>query len=428
MTAAAVPNSTTPESAVRTSVGRRRTFLLISQVYVPDPASVGQHMAGAAQELARRGNDVVVVTSARGYDNPEVRYPSHEMRDGVEIRRMPFASFGKGSIAVRAIGGLLFLFQAMLRGLFMRNLDTVVITTSPPFSAIAALVIATVRRVQVHYWIMDLNPDQTVAMGKARADSMSVRAFEWLNRRILARANRVVVLDRFMRDRVLAKLPDVSQRLDVLPPWPLEDVYEPLAHASNTFRDEHQLQDKFVIMYSGNHSPANPLATLIKAAEQLQDDEGLVFLFVGGGVGKRDVEASGARNIRSLPYQPLERLRESLSAADVHVVSIGNEVVGMVHPCKVYGAMAVARPILLLGPPDNHVADILRQDGIGWHLAHGDMDGTVSTIREMRATSRIEMERMGRQAQALVGQRLGRATLTHALCNVLEDQPVAAIS
>lgn len=426
MTAAALSNPVQPESALRTPASVRRTFLLISQVYVPDPASVGQHMAGAARELAERGHKVVVVTSARGYDNPELRYASREVRDGVEIRRMPFASFGKGSIAIRALGGLFFLFQAILQGLFLRHLDTLVVTTSPPFSALAALIIATVRRVDVQYWIMDLNPDQAVALGKARAGSLSVRAFDWLNRRILARANRVIVMDRFMRARVVAKLPAVQSRLSVLPPWPLEDVEPPLAHAENTFRAEHGLQQEFVIMYSGNHSPANPLSTLIKAAEQLQDDDGLVFLFVGGGIGKREVELSTARNIRSLPYQPLERLRESLSAADVHVVSIGNEVVGIVHPCKVYGAMAVARPILLLGPPENHVAEILREEGIGWHLAHGDVAGAVNIIRQMRATSRDEMERMGRQAQAAVSDRLGRAALTHTLCNVLENQPIPA--
>lgn len=426
MTVAAVPNSATPESAVRSAGDGRRSFLLVSQVYVPDPASVGQHMAGAAAELARRGHHVVVLTSARGYDNPAQRYPARETRDGVEIQRLPFASFGKGSIAVRAIGGVLFLLQAILRGLFLRNLDTVVVTTSPPFSAMAALVIAAVRRVRVDYWIMDLNPDQAVAMGKARAGSLSVRAFDWLNRRILSRSNAVVVLDRFMQARVVAKWPAVASKLAVLPPWPLEDVARPLPHADNGFRHEHQLDEHFVVMYSGNHSPANPLTTLIKAAEQMSDDQGLRFLFVGGGIGKQEVEASRAPNIRSLPYQPLERLNESLSAADVHVVSIGNEVVGMVHPCKVYGAMAVARPILLFGPVENHVADILREERIGWHVAHGDVDGAIATLRRIRATPRIELEEMGHRAQRVVSDRLGRATLTHALCDVLEGQPLTA--
>jgi colanic acid biosynthesis glycosyl transferase WcaI len=398
------------------------TFLLISQVYVPDPASVGQHMAGAAAELAARGHRVVVLTSARGYDKPSVHYPSRETRDGVEIRRVPFASFGKASIPVRVIGGLLFLFQCVVQGLFLPRLNTLVVTTSPPMSAIAAVVIATLRRVRVEYWIMDLNPDQAIALGAARPGSLAVRAFDWLNRQILSRAESVVVMDRFMEQRVAAKLPAVRPRLRVIPPWPLEDVQAPLAHSANTFRDREQLQRQFVIMYSGNHSPANPLTTLIAAAEQLQEREGLTFLFIGGGIGKREVESSRSRNIRSLPYQPLASLRESLSAADVHVVSIGDGVVGMVHPCKVYGAMAVARPILLLGPPENHVADLLARERIGWHVAHGDVTGAVATIKEILATPVSELQAMGLRAQQVVTTRLGRAELTRSLCNVLEGR------
>ncbi|MEP6835782.1 MAG: glycosyltransferase family 4 protein [Gemmatimonas sp.] len=426
MTATAVSNSNETELALRTRTVKPRTFLFITWVYVPDPASTGQHMAGAAEELVRRGNRVIVLTSARGYDNPNDRYPRRETRNGVEIRRLPFASFGKGSLAVRAIGGLVFLFQAIVLGLFKRGIDTLVISTSPPFSALAAVVIGALRRIQVQYWIMDLNPDQAIAMGKARPGSLSVRLFDWLNRRVLTRANHVVVLDRFMKDRVIAKLPEVASRLVVLPPWPHEEVETPLSHDVNPFRREHNLEHKFVVMYSGNHSPANPLTTLINAAEQLQDVEGLEFVFVGGGIGKREVESSTARNIRSLPYQPMAHLRESLSAGDIHVVAIGNDVVGMVHPCKIYGAMAVARPILLFGPPENHAADILREEGIGWHLAHGDVAGTVAAIRRIRTLPPSELEQMGRQAQSVVASRLGRVALTRALCNVLEGQPVTA--
>src|SRR2546426_11939478 len=108
-------------------------------------------------------------------------------------------------------------------------------------------------------------------------------------------------------------------------------------------------------MYSGNHGPNNPFSTVLHAAARLQDEPGLVFMFTGGGVGKPEVEAAGLLNVRSLPYQPLEMLRYSLSAGDVHLVTMGEEVVGIVHPCKVYGAMAVARPVILLGPTDSHI-------------------------------------------------------------------------
>src|SRR6185295_12404102 len=122
-------------------------------------------------------------------------------------------------------------------------------------------------------------------------------------------------------------------------------------------------------------------------------------LCIGGGGGKKEVEdkvAAGVKNIRSMPYQPFDKIRFSLSAADVHVVSIGDDVVGIVHPCKVYGAMAVSRPILLVGPSPSHVSDLIERYKIGWHVKHGDVDGAVSVLNQAMALSQSELEEMGR--------------------------------
>ena len=397
----------------------RSTVLFISQVYVPDPAAVGQHLAGAAAELARRGHRVIVFTSARGYYDPALRYSSREARDGVEIRRFAVGGFGKRSIALRILAGLLFLGQAVVHGMLLRRLDTVVVTTSPPMAAIAALIIGVRRRIRVKYWIMDLNPDQVVALGVARPDSMSVRAFEWLNQRILGRADDVVVLDRFMADRVRKKR-DVGERLKILPPWPAEDPPEPVAHASNPFRAKHVSDDRIVVMYSGNHGPSNPLTTLLQAAKRVSDDERLRFMFIGGGVGKKEVDETVSPNIVSLPYQPQSELRHSLGAADVHVVTVGDAIPGIVHPSKVYGAMAAGRPILLIGPEENHVADILAEHRIGWHVRHGDVDGAITVLREIAEMPREELAEMGRRAREVMDARGGKAQSVARLCDVLE--------
>ncbi len=398
----------------------RPTILFISQVYLPDPAAVGQHLSGAATELARRGHRVVVLTSARGYDDPTKRYARREVLDGVEVRRVGFASFGKHSIPIRVLGGLSFLAQAIIHGFALRSVRTIVVSTSPPMAPIAALILGWRPVVQVKYWIMDVNPDEAIAMGAVRANSFPARAMDWLNRRILSRANDVIVLDRFMAKRVERKLPGVRPRMIVLPPWPLDDVSEPLPHADNPFREAHGLTGKFVVMYSGNHSPTNPLATLLAAAESLQDDLNLVFLFVGGGLGKRQVEASRARGVLSLPYQPISALRQSLSAADLHVVTIGDQMVGIIHPCKVYGAMTVARPVLMFGPPENHVVDILDRERIGRHVAHGDVDSAVAAIREFQSMSPAELSEMGTRAQTAVTHRYSRGALIKSVCDVLE--------
>ncbi len=57
------------------SASKQPTLVIISQVYPPDPASVGQHMQDAAKALAQRGLDVRVLTSARGYNDSSAKYP-----------------------------------------------------------------------------------------------------------------------------------------------------------------------------------------------------------------------------------------------------------------------------------------------------------------------------------------------------------------
>ena len=123
-------------------------------------------------------------------------------------------------------------------------------------------------------------------MGSFRPGSPAVWAMECLNRAILRKAERVVALDEFMAGRLAAKQP-CDGRLVVIPPWPLETGLAPVPHAENPFRREHGLAGKFVVMYSGNMSPAHPLETILQAAALLADRRDLVFLFIGGGLGRR---------------------------------------------------------------------------------------------------------------------------------------------
>ncbi|MDO8502311.1 MAG: glycosyltransferase family 4 protein [Gemmatimonadaceae bacterium] len=399
--------------------GKPRTFVFISQVYVPDPAAVGQHLADAAEELARRGNRVIVYTSSRGYDDPSATYPRREMVRGVDVRRIPLASFGKSSILIRVVGGLAFVAQAVARSLSAGRVDAVVVSTCPPMASLGALAIGALKRARVKYWVMDVNPDQTVVLGMARPTSASVRGFNWLNRRILGRADDVVVLDRFMAERINRKR-NVSDKLTVLPPWPAEDPPEVVSHEANPFRRAHVPEGRIVLMYSGNHGPSNPVTTILHAARRVADDPRLLFMFIGGGVGKREVGEMGGANVMSLPYQPLSELRHSLAAADVHIVTVGDAIPGIVHPSKVYGAMAVARPILLVGPAENHVADILVGNDIGWHVRHGDVDGAERVLREIAAMPPAELRAKGRLAREVMLSRGGKAESVGRLCDVLE--------
>jgi glycosyltransferase involved in cell wall biosynthesis len=413
------------------SVPQPRTVLVVSQTFVPDPASVGQHMADVAFELARRGHRVRVYASGRGYEDPSAIYPRRQMLNGVEIRRFPFASFGKRSIFLRVLGTAMFQVQAFVAALFTRRLAGIFFSTSPPLIGLPLCIAAAIRRVPAAYWAMDLNPDQLIALGKLKPTDFVARLLEWANRFILHRVSMIVALDRFMAERLAAR-GVTNDKLVIMPPWPHEDKIQG-EHASavagnpdeNPFRARHNLVGKFVIMYSGNHSPSNPLTTLLDAAVRLKDDPQLVFLFVGGGSGKREVEAyisdHQLTNSISLPYQPLSELKYSLTAADVHVVALGDAMVGIIHPCKIYGAMTAGKPVLFLGPRPSHISDLLDQHGFGLHVAHGDLAGALAAIERFRAMPASERQAMGATAEQVLHRFLSQAYLCGRFCDATES-------
>ena len=397
------------------------TLVVISQVYAPDPAAVGQHIADVAETMASRGWRVIVYTARRGYDDPSQIYPRRELRNGVIIHRLPLSSFGKSSIAIRLVAGLLFLVQAVMATLFVRAVNGVLVSTSPPFSHLAGLMLQTLRSIPFVWWVMDLNPDQLVAAGRLKPTSVLSRLLDTVNRSAFRRAFGIIVLDRFMRKRVLAK-GAIEKTLHTIRPWSHNRPSEIINIGSNPFRVEHELDDAFVIMYSGNHAIQHPLETLLAAAERLQHDDSVRFMFVGGGAGKKLVEDQirrGGRNIQSIPFQPLTSLATSLAAADVHVVSMADNVVGIVHPCKIYGALAAGRPIIFFGPSESHVGDLLHESNYGIVIPHGDVDATMRAIRSFQALSRDGRVAVGEAARKHLAALDDRESPLDAVCDLI---------
>jgi glycosyltransferase involved in cell wall biosynthesis len=208
---------------------------------------------------------------------------------------------------------------------------------------------------------MDMNPDEALAAGWLRP-GLVAGLLERISRFTVQSADAVVVLDRFMRERVLAK-GVAPERVHVIAPWSMDRYAFFDQEGRARFRREHGLTGRFVVMYSGNHSPVHPLDTLIEAAERLRADHRFIFLFVGGGSEFSRLQAiavaAGLTNVKFLPYQPIESLSASLSAADVQAVVLGSPMVGTIHPSKLYNALAVGSPVLYVGPEQSHVSDAL---------------------------------------------------------------------
>lgn len=397
-------------------------IVLLNQAFHPDVVATAQMSKDLADELVARGHRVTAVASRSIYGRSGAVLPRRETVDGIEVRRVGASLFGKAGYAARIADFGLFYALAVARVLTLEKPDIVVSFTTPPFIALGGLLARWVRGTKAVYWVMDLYPDLPVACGVMPPRGRLTNLFEGLNRFLLRRSDVAVVLGRCMRDRVLSKgVP--AERVRLIPVWAETTGLAPVPHDQNPYRREWGLDGRFVVMYSGNFGIGHDAATICRAMELLKDDHDIRFEFVGGGKRRSEVEAfireRGLRNAAWREYQPRERLGASLSAGDLHLISLREGVEGIMVPSKLFGIMAVARPSIFVGHPESEIARVLTETGSGIVVREGDAQGLAEAIRGLKSDPG-RCEEMGRRGRESLLGRYDSRTACRAWAELLE--------
>jgi len=390
-------------------------ILLINQTFSPDVAATGQYLTDLAIHLVQSGHDVTVLTGRRSYTTPNQLYKAKEIDHGIKIVRVWSFPFSRNDKSLRILDAFLLNLSFAWHLLWLSDFDQVVAMTTPPLIGWVVSLFAKWRHHQLIYWVMDINPDQAVQAGWIRRGGLRARLTERMFRGTLKRSDKIVVLDRFMKENVLSKGAS-PERVKIIPPWAPEKIMENISHEKNSFRAQHHLNGKFVVMYSGNFSICHPLDTILQVALVLKNDPSIQFLFVGGGVRLAEVldfkKKNGLSNVMCLPYQERDQLKNSLSAADFHVVVMGNSYTGVVHPSKIYGILAVGRPFIFIGPAESPIGELIQETGIGQQIEHGDAEGFIRTIHLTRQLSLSEKQEIAQKSFDLKNTRFSQRKLT----------------
>lgn len=360
--------------------------LLLNQCFWPDVVATAQQLTDLAGGLVERGHEVTVVCSDRGYDDQQLRFPRSERWNNIRIMRVRSSRANKKSRLSRALNFASFSLACAFRLAVLPRQDVVVALTSPPLISWLASWFTRLKGGRMIFWVMDLNPDEAIAADWLKPDSLTVKLLRALLQSSMRRAEKIVVLDRFVEQRIRRKgIPE--EKIDVIPPWAHDDSVRFDAEGREAFRRAHNLTGKFVVMYAGNHSPCHPLDTVLGAAQQLSTRADIAFVFAGGGSEQHKVRQFAQHNqlgnVLCLTYQPIDKLSALLSAADLHVVVMGERFVGIVHPSKIYNLLAIGSPFLYIGPAESHLGDIiarLRDSSRAFHIPDGEVHSVTRLI------------------------------------------------
>ena len=388
--------------------------IFLNRFYWPDVAATGQMLADLAEDLVAAGWDVQVITSQGRYSAGGEPLPRDETRHGVRIHRVPVTRFGQGTLLGRLGDYLSYLGGALLAVLRAPRPDLIVAMTDPPITVALAAYAARLRGVRAVYWVQDVYPQLAAALGVVSERSLSYRASRTIARWAHAQCAAVITQGPRMTRVLVAEGAPAACTRDV-PNWADATAIVPVPPDQNAFLRDQGLAGRFVVLYSGNAGRGHTFEAVLGAMERLRDDSGMSFVFVGGGQQRPYLEAEVARRgldrARFLDYLPRDLLAQSLSAANVSLVTERPEAAGLLLPSKTFGIMASGRPILFVGDHDSDVAAVIRSADAGVIVAPDDAEGVVRALRRLRDDP-VEAARLGANGRRAAVRTHARSVAT----------------
>jgi glycosyltransferase involved in cell wall biosynthesis len=408
------------ESSVVSNIPVSRTrVLFLNRSFWPDREATGQFLTELCDDLST-DHEITIVAGpsyhTKDRNSSGFRLWSRDRRGKVTIIRTWGTRFSKTNLAGRLVNlGTYYLLAAIVAFRLPRP-DVIVAETDPPLLGALAAVLKRRWGCRLVYNVRDLYPDIAEVTGGVRSPFL-LELLRRGNDYAYERADLVVTLGHDMARRIIDKgvPPD---KVVVVPDWVDCGRIRPLD--SNPLR--RSFGDKFVVMYSGNIGLSQQLEAVLEAANGLRDDDRILFAIIGEGARKNWLQerahAMGLTNVIFEPYQPLEKLGESLSAADLHLIPLAPGAAGCLVPSKIYGILAAGRPFIAMMEENAEVAQIAREAAVGFVVRPGNVEALIGAIREA-VNSPEHLRQMGARARRLAELRFDRIKVTNTFGSML---------
>ncbi|TAE59588.1 MAG: colanic acid biosynthesis glycosyltransferase WcaI [Nostocales cyanobacterium] len=338
-------------------------ILIYSYNYHPEPIGIAPLMTELAEGLVKRGHQVRVVTAMPNYPERQIyqeyrgKFYVTEHKNGVHIQRSFVWIRPQPNLLDRILLDASFVVTSFVPA-FMGDRPDVIILTSPSLPVcVPATLLGWLRRCPVVLNLQDILPEAAIHVGLLK-NKLLIKIFTSLEKFAYASATKISVIADGFVENLLSKGVEASKIVQI-PNWVDVDFIQPLPKEDNHFRATHNLDSKFVVLYSGNIALTQGLETVVKAAAKLREITDITFVIVGEAKGLQRLQQQcldlGADNVLLLPFQPREELPQMLAAADVGLVVQKKNVISFNMPSKIQVILASGRAIVG-SVPDNGTA------------------------------------------------------------------------
>ena len=409
----------------------RKRLLLYTNYYYPEVASLAQLCTDLCESLIDEF-DITVVCSVPCYTgkiDKEYKTKKYyfEEHNGVKIVRVRVPEYDKLNKLSRVKNIVVCFFRSIYATWKTPAADYILTESQPPILGGLVGVVGKFinflrgKKSKLIYIIQDYNPEQTIAVNFTK-NKLILKVMMLLDKFSCKISSKVIVVGKDMlstmtrrftnkKGKVSRKIPKtvfINNWMDEREIYPLQPDNDRVLD----FKRQYGLDNKFVIMYSGNIGLFYDFDNLIKVIEIFKDREDVVFPFVGAGSKREELEEyvkeHNMKNVVFIPYQQKEDLIYSLNAADVHWVVNAEGIKGVSCPSKLYGVLAVAKPVLAVLEEGVEARDIVEKTGCGYAVSPKDYDGVECLINKFISTDKEELCKMGKKGHEFMKEHLTR--------------------
>jgi colanic acid biosynthesis glycosyl transferase WcaI len=373
--------------------------------YRPDGGAGATLFTSLCEELVRRDHQVTVLTAVPHYPSGQVlkeyrgklRMQADEA--GVRVIRVAVPSLNRRGFARRMIQFACYQVGATLAGL-NQEYDVYLTVTSALQVWLPFAVLSVLRRKPAIYSIHDVYPDVGIRVGLFQ-NKVVIRMVAGLENYCLKHAARIRILSESFVPSLLARgVPE--SKIELIYDWIDMDLFRPLSR-DNRFAGEHDLKNRFVVLYAGNIGHLQGLDHVLGAASLLKEHDDICFVFVGDGAARKALVEMSARldlpNVKFLPFHPIEQMPEILATADVSLVSLVKGAGLEALPSKVYGIFASGRPLLASIDEECEAWTLVERAKAGLCVPPEDPIRLAEAILKLRHDDDLRL-RMGRSGRA----------------------------
>lgn len=339
-------------------MNKKKKLLVYAHYYYPDVASTGQILKELCEGM-KDTFDITVICVVPSYSGViDEKYKTqriyNEEINGINVIRVRVPEFQKSNKLSRIKNLLSYFFNSLLATLKLEKHDYIFTISQPPIlGGLLGVLGKWIKGGKLIYNIQDFNPEQTMAVGYSK-NKLLLSSVMMVDKFSCKKSDEVIVVGRDMQETLKnrfnnKKVPKntfINNWIDEKEIYPLEQNHPKII----AFKKKYNLQDKFIIMYSGNIGLYYDLENIIKVIGKFNGIDDVVFVFVGDGTVKNKIEnyvkENKLSNVTFIPYQDKADLVYSLNSADIHLVVNAKGIKGVSVPSKLYGVMAAGKPVL----------------------------------------------------------------------------------